>query len=145
MDLWKMQQVVLQIIYMGFPSTCMFMVSWSTTAHSSHIRSCKICIFFDLARFAFNVSPRRVCENSRNIFVRLVLARAVPERIKWILTVLLKEGTLTVGSSVGELMCQRPIIACASWWWLIWFQKTEIFLYIVDRWTDIDIDGQIQI
>jgi hypothetical protein len=23
--------------------------------------------------------------------------------------------------------------------------KTEFFIYIVDRWTDIDIDGQIQI
>jgi hypothetical protein len=70
----------------------------------------RFAFFFDLARFAFNVSPRRVRENSRNIFVRLVLARAVPERIQWILTVLLKKGTLTVGSSVGELMCQRPII-----------------------------------
>ena len=66
---------------------------------SDHLHVCSwfhgvlqlIAATYDPARFAFNVSPRRVRENSRNIFVRLVLARAVPERIQWILTVLLKK------------------------------------------------------
>jgi len=141
MDLWKMQRVVLQIVYMGFPSTCMFTVSWSTSAHSSHIRSCKICIFFDLARFAFNVSPRRVRENSRNIFVWLVLARAVPERIQWILTVLLKKRNFdrwikrwrTVVPTANNYDRRNRF---STWWWIdVTFGRTSTVSYFCITWT----------
>jgi hypothetical protein len=101
----------------------------------------RFAFFFDLARFAFNVSPRRVRENSRNIFVRLVLARAVPERIQWILTVLLKKRNFdrwikrwrTVVPTANNYDRRNRF---STWWWIdVTFGRTSTVSYFCITWT----------